>query len=88
MTQRLSRRQTMLAFDNHQTERFTIDHGLDQGNPYSVICYLIYNAGLLQIPKPCLRELMLLFVDDAGVSVSAKTFQETHRKLKDMMTRP
>ncbi|TFK17095.1 hypothetical protein FA15DRAFT_605742, partial [Coprinopsis marcescibilis] len=86
MQRRLSRRQTTLLFDNHQTKRFTIDNGLDQGDPYSVICYLIYNAGLLKIPKTRMRELMLLFVDDAGVAVLAKTFQETHRKLRDIMT--
>jgi hypothetical protein len=49
MEHRLGNRQTTLVFDNHSSEKFNIDNGLDQGDPFSGICYLIYNADLLDI---------------------------------------
>jgi hypothetical protein len=83
MTRRLDARQTTLVFDNHQTAQFLINNGLDQGDPFSGICYLIYNAGLLKIPIYRLGQY--LFLDDAAVLVIARTFAETHYILHDIM---
>jgi len=87
MQRRLADRHTTLFFDDHQSERFAIDNGLDQGDPYSVICYLLYNAGLLEIPIPFIHETILLFVDDATAIVAGKTFEDTHRMLRAIMER-
>ena len=87
MERRLAGRQTVLVFDNHQTAQFAIENGLDQGDPFSGCCYLIYNACLLKVPVARLGEIVLLFVDDAAVLVVAKTFAETHRRLKEIMER-
>jgi hypothetical protein len=74
-----------LLFDDHQSERFAIDNGLDQGDPYSLICYLLYNTSLLEIPTLHIRETILLFVDDVTIIVVGKTFEDTHRMLKSIM---
>jgi len=87
MQRRLVDCQTTLLFDDHQSEKFSIDNGLDQGDPYSVICYLLYNTSLLEIPTPHLREAILLFVDDATIIVAGKNFEDTHRMLRSIMER-
>jgi len=76
---------TMLSFDNYQTAAFIVTNGLDQGDPYSGICYLLYNADLLKIPVPKIGKQILLFVDDALVTVIGKDFAETHKKLRSIM---
>ena len=81
----LGNRHTTLSFDNYQTEIFTVLNGLDQGDPFSAICYLIYNADLLEIPDVKNREWILLFMDDAAVIVIGKNFMETREKLWNIM---
>ena len=56
-------------------------NGLDQGDPFSGICYLIYNADLLKIPILRIGEWVLLFVDDMVVIVIGRDFFKTHEKL-------
>ena len=64
----------MLSFDNYQTEIFIVLNRLDQGDPFSGICYLIYNGDLLQIPGLRAGERILLFVDDAVVIATGMDF--------------
>jgi ribonuclease HI len=85
LERRLAGRKTVLVFDDYQTLHFAIDNGLDQGDPFSGCCYLIYNSGLLKIPVSRHSEYILLFVDDAAVLVVAETFADTHRVLKEIM---
>ena len=87
MKRRLGNRRTTLAFDDYQTAAFIVANGLDQGDPYSGICYLIYNADLLKIPVLKVGEWILLFVDDAVIIVIGKDFAETHEKLRNIMNR-
>lgn len=87
MKRQLGSQQTTLLFDNHCSEKFSIDNGLDQGDPFSGICYLIYNANLLDIPRLHLGEWILLFIDDAAVIVVGRDFRETHAALPAIMTR-
>jgi hypothetical protein len=65
-----------------------VTNGLDQGDPFSGICYLIYNADLLEIPNTKVGEQGLLFVDDATIIATGKNFTKTHEKLRNMMNRP
>ena len=60
-------------------------NGLDQGDPLSVILYIIYNTPLLCIRLPPRRAAMLLFVDDVAVVTSGPTFANTHAQLTDIM---
>jgi hypothetical protein len=56
-------------------------NGLDQGDPFSGICYLLYNTDLLNIPETKNGEWTLLFVDDATIIEMGKDFSETHKKI-------
>jgi len=76
----LKNQHTTLSFNDYQTTIFAVLNGLDQGDPLSGICYLIYNADLLKIPVLRLGEWILLFVDNAVVIVISKDFK-THGKL-------
>ena len=60
-------------------------NGLDQGDPLSVILYIIYNTPLLCIRLPPRRAAMLLFVDDVAIITSGPTFADTHTLLTDIM---
>ena len=86
MKQQLENRKTLLSFNDYQTAFFTVINSLDQGNPFSGICYLLYNADLLKIPILRIGEWVLLFIDDTAIIVIGKDFLETHEKLRDIMT--
>jgi hypothetical protein len=47
---RLEGRTMCLTFDGYTSDKFEIDNGLDQGDSQSVISYLLYTAGLAEIP--------------------------------------
>jgi hypothetical protein len=87
MERRLGNRHTTLTFDDYETEAFIVENGLDQGDLYSGVCYLIYNSDLLEIPIIRIGEWILLFVDDAVIIVTGKDFTETHEKLRNIMNR-
>jgi hypothetical protein len=63
-------------------------NGLDQGDPFSGICYLLYNADLLNIPETKKGEWTLLFINDTAIIVMGKDFSEMHKKIRDIMGRP
>ena len=83
----LTGRQTSLFFDDYQTLAFVVGNGLDQGDLFSGITYLIYNADLPKIADIKLSKWILLFVDDAAVIVTGKYLTETHKKLHNIMDR-
>jgi len=88
MARHLEGRCTTLIFDDFHSASFDINNGLDQGDPHSLICYLIYNADLLAIPNTRNGEMGLLFVDDAAIVAVGEDFTETHQKLRTVMTKP
>ncbi|KAF5318094.1 hypothetical protein D9619_012016 [Psilocybe cf. subviscida] len=85
MRRRLARRKTALVFDDYQTPTFVIENGLDQGDPYSGICYIIYNSSLLRLSIRRRGVLLLLFIDDVAIMVVGVTFEETNAMLKEIM---
>lgn len=82
---RLAQRTTTLHFDGFMSAIFGVDNGLDQGDPLSVILYIIYNTPLLNISLPARRAAMLLFVDNAAIITTGATFSTTHTLLADIM---
>src|ERR1700690_2196549 len=88
MLRRLEGRKTRLSFDDFKSQFFAIEGGLDQGDPLSVITYLLYNACFLECLRAERGERGALFVDDAYVLVTGADFAETNRKIKDIMERP
>lgn len=82
----LSNRSTILRFDDHASEPIMLDNGIGQGDPLSMALYQYYNADILDIPREKF-ESAEAYVDDAILTATAKTFDEAHRILADMMQR-
>ena len=82
----LHRRKTKLHFDDYTSEWFNITNSIRQGNPLSMILYIIYNSDLVRTATGK-HELTLAFVDDTVFLPIGKMFQETHQILHDMLER-
>ena len=82
----LENRTTLLKFDDHVSEALTLDNGIGQGDPLSMVLYQYYNADILEVPQGK-NEAAIAYVDDVLILASAKDFTETHEILADMMTR-
>jgi len=88
MERMLTSRHTQLKFNDSISDWIDIRNGISQGDPLSMIAYLIYNADLIDIANSNNNELALAFVDDTAYIAICPTFEDTHRILKDMMERP
>jgi len=77
---------TKLKFDDFISEFIEITNGIGQGDPISMLLYVIYNADLLEALRR-LNEDAIGYVDDALVVATAKNFKETTRALKSFMER-
>jgi len=80
-------RRTKLKFDDFISALILIFNGIGQGDPLSMILYILYNADLLELARTP-DEDSLGFVDDALGLAIGKTFKDTTRTLKDFMERP
>jgi len=86
MERMLNGRKTKLCFNDYTLNWFDITNGISQGDPLSMILYIIYNADLVRTAKGK-QELTLAFVDDTAFLAIGKTFQEMHEILQDMLER-
>jgi len=82
----LKNRRTKLRFDDHTSDWFDITNGIGQGIPFSMLLYIVYDSDLVTIAKNR-NELTLAFVDDMVLVAIARTFQDTHGILTDMLER-
>jgi len=64
----------------------TIDNGIGQGDPLSMILYIIYNADLIKIAEGN-QEESLGYIDDAKVIAEGENFHNTTSKIEDIMNR-
>ena len=78
---------TRLKFDDYISAPIEILNGIGQGDPLSMILYIIYNADLLEITGDPAHETSLGFVDDITVLAIGKDFNETTGQLWHMMTK-
>ena len=63
-----------------------LDNGIGQGDPLSMALYQYYNADILEIPgKP--QESAEACIDNTIPTATAKTFEEAHEILVEMMMR-
>jgi len=83
----LTGRRTRLKFDDYTSDWFSLDNGIVQGDPLSMILYLYYNTDLLDIASSK-QEMCLGYVDNMALVAVGSSCEETHQMLKDMMTRP
>ena len=77
-------RRTQLRFDDFTSEWFVIHNSIGQGNPLSMLLYIIYDSDLIDIARNK-GELTLAFIDNTVFITIANTFTETHKILKNML---
>jgi len=83
----LEERKTRLKFDDFISVLIAIRNGIGQGDPLSMILYILYNADLLEILALLSKEDSIGYVDDAIAIAFGKDFYETTRMLAHMMNR-
>ena len=87
VTQLLANRRTRIKFDDYISDYIDITNGIGQGDPLSMLLYILYNADLLEITENDLAEDAIGYVDDIALVALGKDFNETTKQLKQMMTR-
>ena len=85
--QLLMNRKTRLKFDDYTSDIIDITNGIGQGDPLSMLLYILYNADLLDLPDNPLAEDAIGYVDDIALIATGVDFEETTHRLKDMMTK-
>jgi hypothetical protein len=75
-----------MRVDDFLSDLIYIFNGIGQGDPLSMILYILYNVDLLEIVHPP-EEEALGFVDDTLVMVEGKTFEDNVNALTDFMSR-
>ena len=85
--QLLTNRKTRLKFDDYTSELMSITNGIGQGDPLSMLLYILYNADLLDLPDDPETEDALGYVDDIALVALGTDFEETTHSLSDMMTK-
>jgi ribonuclease HI/endonuclease/exonuclease/phosphatase family metal-dependent hydrolase len=83
----LTGRTTRLKFDDYVSDVINIANGIGQGDPLSMLLYILYNADLLDIPDNPSEEDALGYVDDIALLAMGEDFEESTNRLKDMMTK-
>ena len=71
-------------FDDYIPDWVPVTNGIGQGDPLSMLLYIIYSSDLVDVAKGP-NELTLAFVDDTAFVAIGKRFQETHAILIDML---
>ncbi|KIJ09202.1 hypothetical protein PAXINDRAFT_57832, partial [Paxillus involutus ATCC 200175] len=73
----LQGRRTKLKCDGYLSEWISITNGIGQGDPLSMILYIIYNSDLVDTAKGRNKqELALAFIVDTAFIATSKDFQE------------
>ena len=85
--QLLTGRQTKLKFDDFVSESIKILNGIGQGDPLSMILYILYNSDLLEIIDNEEKEDALGFVDDIALMATGDDFKETTDRLTNLMSK-
>ena len=83
----LEDRKMKLRFDAFKLDWFPIKNNIGQGDPLSMLLYVIYNSDLVDIAKKEKGELALAFINDIALVIVGNTFEDNHRRLKNMMER-
>lgn len=87
MKQLLTARKTRLKFDDHVSDIINIENGIGQGNPLSMLLYILYNTDLLDLPDDPASEDAVGYVDNIALIATGEDFEETTQKLKSTMTK-
>ena len=80
-------RHTRFKFDDFVSESIDILNGIGQGDPLSMILYILYNTDLLEITGDDEYENSLGYVDDIALVATGKNVEETNQQLQHIMTK-
>jgi hypothetical protein len=83
----LTDRRTQLKFDGFMSNWISINNGIGQGDPLSMILYLFYNADLIDIASEE-GQAAVAFVDDANLFAEGDTYDKGYDSLKRMLLKP
>jgi ribonuclease HI/endonuclease/exonuclease/phosphatase family metal-dependent hydrolase len=83
----LTNRRTRMRFDDYISDSIDINNGIGQGDPLSMLLYIIYNADLLEIIGNDLKEDAIGYVDDIAIITTGNDFEESTNRLKTIMTK-
>ncbi|KIO10454.1 hypothetical protein M404DRAFT_129260, partial [Pisolithus tinctorius Marx 270] len=75
MERLLTNRRTKIRFDDYESEWFDMENSIGQGDPLSMILYIIYSLDLVEMAKDK-NELTLAFIDDTALIAIGKMFKE------------
>ena len=81
----LTNRRTKLKFDDFTSEAINIDNGIGQGDPISMLLYIIYNADMLDITDDENLEDAIGYVDDIALIAIGIDFDESTARLRNLM---
>ena len=85
ISQLLTNRKTRIKFDDYISDIIDILNGIGQGDPLSMILYIIYNADILEIPDDENKEAALGYVDNIAMIAIGKDFNKLTNCLENMM---
>jgi hypothetical protein len=83
--QLLTNRRTKIKFDDFLSEAIQIINRIGQGDPLSMLLYIIYNTDLLKIIDDEQYEDALGYVDDIALLAIGDNFDQTTAKLKNLI---
>ena len=81
----LSNRRTKLSFDDYTSDPINILNRIGQGDPLSMILYILYNADILEIIDDETHEGALGYVDDMALIATGNSFEDTTETLRNLM---
>ena len=81
----LTNRRTKLKFDDFTSESINVNNGIGQGDPLSMLLYILYNADLLEITDNDEYEDALGYVDDIALLAVGDSFEDTTARLQNLM---
>jgi ribonuclease HI len=81
----LTERSTQMRFNGATSSDINIEAGIPQGSPLSPILFMLYNAELLEIPRP--PDLALGFIDDIAYGISGQTAQNNIERLQTILSK-
>lgn len=73
---------TKLKFDDYESEWVTIENGIRQGDPLSMILYLYYNTNLLDTAT-LKNQTAVTFVDNANLYMEGNTYEEVYSSINE-----
>ena len=83
----LENRRTRLKFDDYISDIIDIANGIGQGDPLSMLLYILYNADLLELTDDPEVEDALGYVDDIALIATGNDFEETTNRLGSLMSK-